>query len=127
MDVLTAVRYLHASGVKSVSVVGASMGGDAAANAAVESDKEEIDRIVLLASEGGDAPERMKGRKLFILSRDDRGPDGLRLVGISEAYRKAPDPKKLVILEGSAHAQFIFETPQGSRLMQELIQFLSEP
>src|SRR5271167_4935448 len=29
-DVLTAIRYLHATGAKSVSVVGASLGGDAA-------------------------------------------------------------------------------------------------
>jgi len=36
-DVLTAVRYLHQTRAKTVSVVGASMGGDAAADAAVES------------------------------------------------------------------------------------------
>jgi hypothetical protein len=32
-----------------------------------------------------------------------------------------------VILEGSAHAQFIFNTEQGPRLMQELLKFLSQP
>ncbi len=32
LDVLAAVRYLHAHGAKTVSVVGASMGGDAASN-----------------------------------------------------------------------------------------------
>jgi len=126
-DVLTAVRYLHNAGVKSVSVVGASMGGDAAGDAAAESNPGEIDRIVLLGSEGGDTPERLKGRKLFIVTRDDQSGDGPRLPGITEHYRKAPDPKKLVILEGSAHAQFIFDTDQGPRLMQEMLQFLSEP
>jgi dienelactone hydrolase len=126
-DVLTAVRYLHNAGVKSVSIVGASMGGDAAGDAAAESDLGEIDRIVLLGSEGGDSPERMKGRKLFIVTRDDRSGYGPRLPGITEHYRKAPDPKKLVVLEGSAHAQFIFDTDQGPRLMQELLSFLSEP
>src|SRR5271165_4580712 len=35
-DVLAAVRYLHNAGVKSVSIVGASMGGDAAGDAAVQ-------------------------------------------------------------------------------------------
>ncbi|HLW85155.1 MAG TPA: alpha/beta hydrolase [Candidatus Sulfotelmatobacter sp.] len=125
-DVLAAVRYLHNAGAKSVSVVGASMGGDAAGDAAAESNPGEIDRIVLLGSEGGDSPERLKGRKLFIVTRDDESGDGPRLPGITEHYRKAPDPKKLVVLEGSAHAQFIFETDQGPRLLQEILRFLSE-
>ena len=126
-DVLAAVRYLHDAGVKSVSVVGASMGGDAAGDASAESNPGEIDRIVLLGAEGGDSPERMKGRKLFIVTRDDRSGDGPRLPGITEHYQKAADPKKLVVLEGSAHAQFIFDTDQGPRLLQELLRFLSEP
>jgi len=126
-DVLAAVRYLHATDARSVSIVGASMGGDAAGDAAIQSTAGEIDRIVFLGSQGGSAPERLKGRKLFIVSRDDRSGDGPRLPGISESYRKAPDPKKLVILEGSAHAQFIFVTDQGSRLLREILQFLSEP
>jgi dienelactone hydrolase len=126
-DVLAAVRYLHNAGAKSVSLVGASMGGDAAGDAAAESSPGEIDRIVFLGSEGGDSPERLKGRKLFIVTRDDESGDGPRLPGITEHYRKAPDPKKLVVLEGSAHAQFIFETDQGPRLLKEILRFLSEP
>jgi pimeloyl-ACP methyl ester carboxylesterase len=126
-DVLAAVRYLHDAGAKSVSVVGASMGGDAAGDASAASNAGEIDRIVFLGSEGGDSPERLKGRKLFIVTRDDQSGDGPRLPGITENYRKAPDPKKLVILDGSAHAQFVFETDQGPRLLQEMLRFLSEP
>jgi hypothetical protein len=33
----------------------------------------------------------------------------------------------LVILDGSAHAQFIFATDQGERLMREILRFLSGP
>ena len=126
-DVLAAVRYLHNAGAKSVSVVGASMGGDAAGDASAASNPGEIDRIVFLGSEGGDSPERLKGRKLFIVTRGDESGDGPRLPGITEHYRKAPEPKKLVILEGSAHAQFIFDTDQGPRLLKEMLHFLSEP
>jgi hypothetical protein len=32
-----------------------------------------------------------------------------------------------VILEGSAHAQFLFQTDQGERLVREILRFLSEP
>jgi hypothetical protein len=62
------------------------------------------------------------------VSRDDIGSgDKPRLDKIREQYEKAPGPKELVILEGSAHAQFVFETDQGERLMQEILRFLSAP
>ena len=127
-DVLAAVRYLHDNGVKTVSVVGASFGGWATAQAAVEATPGEIDRIVLLAASAIDQPDQMKGRKLFITTRNDFSGSGvLRLREIRDQYERAPDPKQLVILEGSAHAQHIFETDQAQRLMREILRFLSEP
>ena len=104
------------------------MGGGAAADASVEAEPGEIDRLVLLGSTGGGKPEKLKGRKLFITSRDDLGPgDKPRLPRIRADYERAPEPKELVILDGSAHAQFIFGTDQGERLMREILRFLSEP
>ncbi len=128
LDVLAAVRYLHRNGAKSVSVVGGSMGGSAAADAAVRAEPGEIDRLVLLASPGGRDPAKLKGRKLFIVGRDDPGPGGKpRLVRIRADFEKAPEPKELVILDGSAHAQYLFATDQGERLMREILRFLSAP
>jgi len=128
LDVLAAVRYLRENGAKTVSVVGASMGGDAAEGALGESKLGEIDRVVLLAHGAYGPPEKLKGRKLFIVSRDDLGSgDKPRLPKIRAQYEKAPEPKELVILEGSAHAQFIFQTDQGERLMREILRFLSAP
>lgn len=128
-DVLAAVQYFRKSGAKTVSVVGASFGGGAAAEASAEAEQGEIDRLVLLAHSPIDKPERIKGRKLFILSRDDSSGENKipRLPKIRDQYERAPDPKELVILEGSAHAQLIFETEQGERLMREILRFLSEP
>lgn len=127
-DVLAAVAYLRKTGAKSVYVVGASMGGDYAAEAA-EAEPAAIDRIVMLAS-GGDAPLiKMKGPKLFIICRDDVEGDAKipRLTQIRDHYEKASGPKELVLLEGSAHAQWIFRTAQGERLMREILRFLSSP
>ena len=63
-----------------------------------------------------------------ILTRDDSSGGGaLRLPKVREQYQRAGEPKELVILEGSAHAQFVFETEQGERLMREILRFLSEP
>ena len=103
------------------------MGGSAAGDAAIEAEPDEIDRIVLLAASVDGPPEKLKGRKLFIVARDDANSDGPRLPKIREQYDKAPDPKKLVILAGSAHAQFIFATDQGERAMREILRFLSAP
>lgn len=127
-DVLAAVRYLHRRGAHGVSVVGASFGGGAAARASVEAAPGEIDRIVLIAHSPIKEPERIKGRKLFITSRDDSSGSGtLRLPSIQDQYERAPEPKELVILDGSAHAQHMFGTDQGPRLLSEILRFLSEP
>ncbi len=103
------------------------MGGSAAGDAAIEAEPGEIDRVVLLAATADGPPEKLKVRKLFIVARDDANADGLRLPRICEQYEKAPDPKELVILECSAHAQFIFATEWGERLMAEILRFLSKP
>ena len=102
------------------------MGGDYSAEAA-EAEPAEIDRLVLLASGAYTPLIRMKGRKLFILTRDDANDDGPRLPRIQAQYEKASEPKEMVILDGSAPAQFIFKTDQGNRLMSEILRFLSEP
>ncbi len=126
LDVLAAVRYLHRTGAKTVSIVGASFGGWAAAKAAVEATPGEIANLVLLATPI-DEPERLSGRTLFITTREDFRGDGiLRLPEIRETYQRAPEPKELVILEGSAHAQHIFATDQGDRLLEEILRFLDD-
>jgi pimeloyl-ACP methyl ester carboxylesterase len=125
LDVLGAVHYLRKNGAKSVSVVGASMGGDYAAEAA-EAEPASIDRLVLFASGAYTTLIKFKGPKLFILARDDVGDDGPRLPKIRARYEKASEPKELVIVDGSAHAQFLFQTDQGPRVMREILRFLSQ-
>jgi len=47
--------------------------------------------------------------------------------GSSRRKRESHDWEQLVILEGFAHAQFIFQTDQGERLRREILRFLSAP
>jgi len=124
-DVLAAVGYLRKTGAKSVSVVGGSMGGGAAGDASIASRPGEIDRLVLLGAAPNGPADKLKSSTLFIVARDDASGDGPRLPGIREQYEKAPEPKKLIILDGSAHAQFLFQTDQGERVMREILRFLS--
>jgi hypothetical protein len=69
----------------------------------------------------------MKGRKLFVVARDDTSGTGPRLPRIREQYERAPEPKELLILDGSAHAQFLFRTDQKDRLTRAILRVLSEP
>ena len=123
-DVLAAVRYLRKHGAKSVSIVGASMGGWAAGDASIAAQPGEIDRLVFLGSAPSGPAYKLKSPSLFIVARDDASEDGPRLPGIREQYEKAPEPKDLIILEGSAHAQFLFQTDQAGRVMREILRFL---
>jgi dienelactone hydrolase len=127
LDVMAAVEYLRQTGASTVSVVGASMGGDYAAEAS-EANPEKIDRLVLLAAGAYTPLIKSKSRKLFIMSRDDViGDNAPRLPDIRSQYEKASDPKEFVVLDGLAHAQAIFATSQGERLMREVLRFLSTP
>ena len=80
----------------------------------------EIDRLILLAHAPIDNPGGLKGRKLFIVSEGD----GL-VSSVRSQHKAAPDPKKLIVLPGNAHAQHIFKTPQGDALMREMIAWLT--
>ena len=121
LDVLAAASYLRQRGAKSVAVIGGSMGGRASANAVVKGAPGSIDRLVLLAHAPIEHPERITGPKLFAVAQDDPIAPQVR-----EQYKKAPEPKELLVLDGLAHAQFLFTTDQGERLMQAIIRFLSE-
>jgi len=128
LDILAAVRHLRLTGARAIAVVAGSAGGGAAAEASFRGKDGEIDRLVLLAPMTIDKPEKIAGRKLFITARNDLGSDDKpRLPAIRDQYTRAPEPKKLIILEGSAHGQRMFNAPEGSQLMREILQFLREP
>src|SRR5258708_6646928 len=70
-DILAAVRYLREIGATTVSVIGASMGGGAAATASIHARPGEIYCLILLAPVPLAEPERLTGSKLFVVSRGD--------------------------------------------------------
>jgi|SRR5579871_5593491 len=125
LDVLGAVRYLRKTGAQKVALVGGSFGAFACADAAVQAKPGEIDRVILLASEPGSHPEKFKVPKLLIIARDDASGDGPRLPHIRSEWQKVPEPKEMIVLPGSAHAQFLFQTGQADQVMREILRFLS--
>ena len=126
LDVLGAVQYLKERGADRIGIVGGSMGGNAAAEAAATLGPGELRSLTLLASGAGERPDRILTPTLFIVARDDLQFDGTpRLVGIREDYEMVRVAKELVVTDGSAHAQYLFETPQGPEVMAAIVAFLS--
>lgn len=78
LDLLGGVDFLKANGAERVSLLGGSMGGGAAAQAAVESKAGSIEKLVLLANVPVNSPNKLKGDKLFIVSEGDRLADSVR-------------------------------------------------
>lgn len=123
LDVLAAIHYLKQSGVQSVSVVGASMGGSAVGRAATECSKGELDRVALLSPVSIAHPEQMKaGSFLFVASEEE-----CLMPQVKEEYEAIQGSKKLEVLPGNAHAQHIFSSDQGEKLTNLLIDFLASP
>lgn len=127
LDVLAAVRHLKKTGAKTVSVVGGSLGGGAGADAATVAKTGEIAGLVTLGGlMGSKRPEDVKVPLLVVITREDANADGLRLPKIQAAFDKVTTRKELVVLEGSAHAQFMFDTDLADDVMRRIIKFLSE-
>jgi dienelactone hydrolase len=124
-DVLAAVHYLKKHGAQTVFAIGGSFGGAATGDASIQSKRGEIDRIVFLGAAPNLPADQLKSLTLFIVARDDTNGDELRLPGIRAQYLKAPEPKELIVLDGNAHAQFLFQTDQADCVMDEILRFLS--
>ena len=59
--------------------------------------------------------------ELFIVSEGDASVEDVR-----DQFSRAPEPKKLVILLGDAHAQHIFKTEHAKLLTDTITQWLHE-
>lgn len=119
-DILAGVNFLRGQeNISKVTVLGASMGGAAAAKASVYSLPDAIDQLILLSPAQVFKPERLKGHVLFISSKKE-----YLAQSIQSAFKKAPDQKKLVLVNGKAHAQHIFKTPQATELTNIILDFL---
>ena len=121
-DILAGVQFLKAEqGISKITLLGASMGGAAAAKANVHAISGNIDQLILLSPASIFQPEKLNGQLLFIASADEYLAKVLRT-----SFAKAPQPKELKLIPGSAHAQHIFKTSQAELLTQIILDFLAD-
>jgi pimeloyl-ACP methyl ester carboxylesterase len=120
-SVAEAARYLKDErGVRDVTLVGASAGSGGVLGAA-EGNPNLADGVILLSGTG-DVSGLGEYPKLFVASEGEGlAPEVRRMV------EEAPGGcNKALILPGDAHAQAIFETDQGERLMRDMLKLLKE-
>lgn len=121
LDILAGVEFLKAEqDIEKITVLGASMGGAAAAKASVYSKQGELAQLILLSPANIYQPEKLKGALLFTASEDEYAVKALR-----SAFEKAPQPKVLTLIPGKAHAQHIFKTSQAEVLTKVILKFLA--
>jgi pimeloyl-ACP methyl ester carboxylesterase len=121
-DILAGIRYLKANpNFDKITVLGASMGGAAAAKASVKVEENSIDQLILLSPANIYQPEKLQGQLLFIASKGE-----YLVPALQAAFAKAPHPKELQLITGSAHAQHIFKTTQAATLTRVILQFLQQ-
>ena len=107
-------------GVRDVTLIGASAGTSGVLGAA-EEDPGLADGVILLSGTG-DVSGLGEYPKLFVAS------EGEGLAGeVRDMAEEAPGSRNdALILQGDAHAQAIFETDQGDKLMRVILERLKD-
>lgn len=120
-SVTEAAGYLKEKrGVRDVTLIGASAGTSGVLGAA-EEDPGLADGVILLSGTG-DVSGLSEYPKLFVAS------EGEGLAGeVRDMAEEAPGSRNdALILQGDAHAQAIFETDQGDKLMRVILERLKD-
>ena len=118
---IAAIDYLEAErGVQEVALLGASAGGAAVIDAAVDN-PDSYDQLVLLSPAGGDVAALNDGPKFFIYSQDEGAAGSIEQL-IADAPGQA---NEVLVVEGSAHAQAIFETSAGTDVVDAILSRLT--
>jgi len=121
-DITGAITYLHSLGYDTVSVLGASMGGGAAARAAVQAGPGQIDRLILLSPVPIKNPQQIHARRIFYIASKEEG----LAASVQNQYERAPQPKKIYWIKGTAHAQHIFKTGRADELTRLIVDLLKK-
>ena len=116
-----AIDYLKKErSVESVALIGASAGTDPVLRVAGENPGE-VSQIILLSGTG-DVSGLGEYPKLFVASEGEEIAERVRRM----ADEAPGDRNEALILPGDAHAQAIFQTGEGERLMQAILDRLEK-
>lgn len=101
-DTVLGLRYLESRGVTAAGVVGYSLGGAVAIQAAANAPAARVVIAVATQSAGTEPVATLAGRAAILLVHGDAD----RIIpptSSEEVYRRAGEPKRLIVYEGAGH------------------------
>jgi pimeloyl-ACP methyl ester carboxylesterase len=123
LDMNAAVRFM-AERVTCMVLIGASMGGTASI---LEGNHPKVKGVVTLSApatfQGLDARSKvseLKPPKLFVAAKGDASAYD----SAKHFYAHAPEPKEILLMEGSAHGTRLLESPSAPLVKRKLLEFL---
>jgi pimeloyl-ACP methyl ester carboxylesterase len=120
-DLLNGIAFLKAKGAQKIAIVGASAGGAGVLYTLRDSPDPLVDTVVLLAPAGGPPLQNNRIQKLFIVAEDDMISSSAE---VYKLYKNSSDPKFYKELEGSDHAQRLFDSKQKENVIQLITSFI---
>ncbi|MFN3238926.1 MAG: alpha/beta hydrolase family protein [Pseudomonadales bacterium] len=120
-DVSTGIDFLLSSGVKDIGLIGGSVGGASILKLINKNEYPQVRWAIFLGTGDGNSIESENVRKIFVVAENDM------FAGQTySSFRKASEPKELIVLSGSEHGQNLFDGPQKERLERHIFSFLDD-
>jgi pimeloyl-ACP methyl ester carboxylesterase len=101
-DTVLGLRYLDSRGVTAAGVVGHSLGGAVAIQAAANAPAVRVVIAIATQAAGTESVAALAGRAAILLVHGDADPV-LSHTSSEEVYRRASEPKRLIVYEGAGH------------------------
>jgi len=117
-DVLDAIKFLQQRGHKNIILVGASMGGGSAIQAANQR-QGLIDKIVLLSPTDPGGLQDQTLEKLFVVAKKDAFGAATYSV-----YQDSAEPKVLKEYQGVSHGQNLLSGEEGKTVLDVVLKFI---
>ena len=121
-DLLNGIAFLKSKGVQKIAMVGASAGGAGVLYTLRDNPDPLVDAVVLLAPAGGPPLQNGRIRKLFIVAEDDMISSSAE---VYKLFKGSSDPRHYEELDGSDHAQRLFDSKQKENVIQLIIHFVT--
>jgi dienelactone hydrolase len=129
-DLLAAIDYANSRGFSRIVCIGASMGGNATLQVALQKNLEGIALVCCTLPYGLSLEDlkRITIPKLFICTEDDTADGILTFLAttMQVMYDNSPEPKQIKIFPGTEHGTLIFDSDNGNEFRDLLLDFLDE-
>lgn len=120
-DIGAAIHFLTSNGVQEVTLMGGSIGGASVLKTLNNNKFPKVKKAILLGSGAGDSSESQGVKKLFIVAEFDTFATDTH-----RSFRKASEPKELLLFPGAEHGQVLFDGIHKDNLEKAIFEFLIE-